>query len=405
MNTLVSWLAGPINNNDDHREEKKQNDNQFQVGQLCELTELQAINVNGKLCKIIAPFNAKEGRYPVLVFETKDIVMIKPCNLLMADRKTIFVQDVLLYPIKGCKGISLSSSMIEKTGLKHDRSYCLMSTKKKKIISQSGFNGMAKMCWIQPSVPTKDGIQISAPGMQDTIFIPRTYNKESKVCIKYWNYKQGICGYDQGDVASKWLTQYAIMHGYKSYNHEDNPIRLIAFDPDFKRITHKKDTSTHYVNKNSNKESVVSFANDFQFLICSEESLNGLNKRIRTQRRNNNGKYDERLDKIKMDRFRPNIVISSNGYYAPHFEDEIELWETDGIKFYNTKQCPRCGMPSINQQTAKRYKEPKTTLLTYRTGQQLNYLQEKNWSSKLFFGSYFIHNECAQIRRGSRIGI
>ena len=388
-------------------DEKKNDDNQanqaLQIGQLCRLQGLKAMaKMNGKTCRISGAFSAREQRYPVTIIESNESnIFIKEINLQPLKANTIIIKDLILYPIKGCAGISISSSQIKSTGLQYDRDYCLMSTKRQKIISQSA---KPKICWIQPSIPDEYGIQISAPMMSKSIFVPRTYKHNSRKCMKYWNYKEGIYGYDQGEAASKWLTSYFIKHGYD----RNDSIRLILFDPNFKRITHKKDTSRRYLQNNKHKEPVVSFANEFQFLVISEESLNGLNKKIKADRKRCRQRYDAEMDKIRMDRFRPNIVISSNGYYPPHFEDDVDvLVIEDRVKLYHTKNCPRCGMPSINQQHAKRYKEPKQTLLKYRTGEILGdeYLTERGSKLKIFFGAYFIHDNDAEIRRGDILTI
>jgi len=39
-------------------------------------------SMNGKLCRVIGPLNAQEQRYPVFVFETKEVVLIRPSNLM-----------------------------------------------------------------------------------------------------------------------------------------------------------------------------------------------------------------------------------------------------------------------------------------------------------------------------------
>ena len=118
------------------------------------------------------------------------------------------------------------------------------------------------------------------------------------------------------------MTKYFVLSGYD----RKDEIRLILFDPNFQRKTHKHETSINYMSKNENKPSIITIQNAFQFLVASEESLNSLNNRIKISRKENNQKYDKELHKIKMDRFRPNIVISSNGYYSPHFEDDINYF-------------------------------------------------------------------------------
>eukprot|EP01084_Bolivina_argentea_P123297 218502_1 len=59
------------------------------VGTHCVLHGLNMTSNNGKLCKIIGKFNVKEERYPVYVFENKEPVLIKPCNLKIVNKKQI----------------------------------------------------------------------------------------------------------------------------------------------------------------------------------------------------------------------------------------------------------------------------------------------------------------------------
>ena len=53
-------------------------------------------NMNGKICKIVGPLNESEQRYPVLVYETKEIASIKECNLETLDKK-LFSLRTLYY--------------------------------------------------------------------------------------------------------------------------------------------------------------------------------------------------------------------------------------------------------------------------------------------------------------------
>lgn len=61
----------------------------FAKSSICQLNVLQSMqSMNGKLCRILGPLNEQEQRYPVFVFDTKDTVLIKPCNLMRAQHKT-----------------------------------------------------------------------------------------------------------------------------------------------------------------------------------------------------------------------------------------------------------------------------------------------------------------------------
>ena len=86
---------------------------ELKVGSLCTLHGLKGMatkRMNGKLCKIAGPLNEDEQRYPVLVLETHDVALLKRCNLRVTERDTVFIKEILVYPIKGCKGISVSNS-------------------------------------------------------------------------------------------------------------------------------------------------------------------------------------------------------------------------------------------------------------------------------------------------------
>eukprot|EP01083_Nonionella_stella_P264576 897342_1 len=108
------------------------NNEPFKPGDLCQLKDLTT-NMNDKLCTISGPLDATEDKYPVLVLEINKTIAIKPCNLSLMDKKTIYISDMILYPIKGCKGISISLSIIDEKGIKNDRLYCLYSSKQKRV--------------------------------------------------------------------------------------------------------------------------------------------------------------------------------------------------------------------------------------------------------------------------------
>ena len=152
------------------------------------------------------------------------------------------------------------------------------------------------------------------------------------------NYKQGISGFDQGNMASEWLTKYLRLHGLKS----GEKIRLILLDPNFERITHDNVTSERFT-KETNRKSMVKFQNEFQFLVISQESIDGLNAMMKRQKT-----FNPKEDELKIDRFRPTIVLSSDGSLAPHFEDMLgKVFMADTIKFYHTKPADRCSVPTV----------------------------------------------------------
>ena len=61
----------------------------FKVSTNCLLTNLIAMSsMNGKKVRIIGRYNKREQRYPVYVYDTKDVVLIKPKNLKIVSSQT-----------------------------------------------------------------------------------------------------------------------------------------------------------------------------------------------------------------------------------------------------------------------------------------------------------------------------
>ena len=94
----------------------------------------------------------------------------------------------------------------------------------------------------------------------------------------------------------------------------------------------------------------VSLADGYPYLLIGSESLDQLNEKLK--------------EKITMQRFRPNIVIST---VVAHEEDFFDTFQIGNLKFKNAKPCGRCVMVNNNPQTASVSKEPLKTLSTYRT--------------------------------------
>ena len=89
-----------------------------------------------------------------------------------------------------------------------------------------------------------------------------------------------------------------------------------------------------------------------------------------------------------MNRFRPNIVITTNTK-EPWIEDDILSMCNDDFQIYLTKPCSRCTIPTVNQETGIRDNtltcEPTNTLRQFRTGKILKF-GKKEWDKKVYVG-------------------
>ena len=119
----------------------------------------------------------------------------------------------------------------------------------------------------------------------------------------------------------------------------------------------------------------VSFADGYPYLIAGAASLDQLN---------------EKLDQsVLMDRFRPNIVVSTQ---LPHEEDKWESIQIGNAKMMVIKPCARCPVVTIDQQTAGKSKDTLKTLATYRKK-----------DNKVFFGVNAISLGNSQISVGDEV--
>jgi hypothetical protein len=93
----------------------------------------------------------------------------------------------------------------------------------------------------------------------------------------------------------------------------------------------------------------VSLADGYPYLLIGSESLNFLNEKLE--------------EKITIERFRPNIVVSS---LIAHEEDSFGKFQIGKVKFKNAKPCGRCIMVNNDPKNGIVKKEPLNTLSIYR---------------------------------------
>ena len=100
----------------------------------------------------------------------------------------------------------------------------------------------------------------------------------------------------------------------------------------------------------------VSFADGYPYLILGTASLEKLNEKI--------------SEPVKMNRFRPNIVLETRN---AHEEDDWESIEIGGASFMVIKACARCPVVTVDQSSGEKSKEPLKTLATYRRKDNMVY--------------------------------
>ncbi|WP_233830073.1 MOSC domain-containing protein [Paraburkholderia sp. ZP32-5] len=255
------------------------------------------------------------------------------------------ISELFVYPIKSCAGIALREARLLATGLEYDRNW-MITDPDGAMLTQRAY---PRMALIRVEIGDADLI-VSAPGMPvlRTPLDAARLGAAVKVETKVW--RDAAYGLDTGDEAAAWFTEFLGL-----------PARLLRFNPARERIVDPGYTA-------STGGATTFFADGFPLLVIGQASLDDLNARL-------NGKG---APSIRIDRFRPNIVLSGLDAYE---EDYVETLSADvaatntagddpHVELRLVKLCSRCPMPNIDQARGAPDpawpNEPTDTMLGYR---------------------------------------
>jgi uncharacterized protein YcbX len=236
------------------------------------------------------------------------------------------VSALIVYPVKGMRGVELGATRLTPTGLARDRTFMVIRRDGRFVTQRD----CPKLALIGTALD-EDGVTLSRDGF-GTIRVPFDREDGDRVQTRVWN--DPCETVDQGAAVSRWLSEAL-----------ENPdaLRLVAMAPGFRRPQGKADllgAGTHTL-----------FADAAPFLVASEDSLGALNRELATRG----------FDAVPMDRFRPNIVVRGLPAFAEH---RGGLWRGKGWTLRLCHPCERCIVTTIDQATAMRHpqREPYRTL-------------------------------------------
>ena len=232
------------------------------------------------------------------------------------------ISEINIYPIKSLKGISVDSAKVEERGLQYDRRW-MLTDMDGVFLTQREFPKMAMVStWIE-----EGGLGVSADRFGEAFipFLPETGNKRQ---VTIW---QSICeGEIYGGVLNEWFSDVLGTNC---------------------QLVYMPDNSRRSVNKRFDRgDDIVSFADGYPLMVLSEASLADLNSRLN--------------EPLPMNRFRPNLVVSSVNAFA---EDDWQRVRIGEALFRSTKPCERCVITTVDQARGEfAGKEPLKTLASYR---------------------------------------
>ncbi len=231
------------------------------------------------------------------------------------------VAALFIYPVKGCRGITLSSARVTERGLEHDREWMVVDADGRFVTQRTE----PRLATITTAI-TPTSLLLTAPGARPLALPLEQSGVTSPVTV--WH--DTVPGIDQGPAAAAWLSA-RLAAAY----------RLVRFDPAAKRRCNPMYAGTSGAH--------TAFADGYPLLVLSEASLDDLNGRLVTP--------------LPIDRFRPNLVLSGIDAYD---EDHIDQIVVDEVALKMVKPCTRCQVTTIDQRTLERGLEPLHTLAGYR---------------------------------------
>ena len=258
------------------------------------------------------------------------------------------ISQLAIYPIKSLGGISVERAKVTDRGFQHDRRWMLVNADNGFITQRT----VPLMALIHVAVGV-GGLQVTSQLHPGALFVPFSGYLSEFADVYIW--EDTCVGQFVGHEADAWFTAAL-----------KTPCRLVYMPEETARVT-----DPAYAPEGS----ITSFADAFPFLLIGQTSLDELNSRLEVA--------------LPMDRFRPNIVFTGG---HPYQEDELKEFSIRGIRFSGVKPCARCPIPTINQMTAERGKEPLRTLARYRS-----------WNNKVYFGQNLVHQGLGELAVGDEL--
>ncbi len=232
--------------------------------------------------------------------------------------------EIIRFPIKSCRGISVERARVARGGLEHDRRWMIVDDAGR-FVTQRDEHRLA----LVDVALEGEHIRVSASGVSE-VGVPLCATGGEPARVTVW-----------GDAVDAFVDR-AGSEWFSAFLGRD--LRLVYMPEGALRPMSSA---------RSLPGDVVSFADGYPLLLASESSLSDLGDRIEAR----GGA------RVAMSRFRPNVVAAGA---PPWDEDSWEAFTIGSIAFRAPKPCDRCVITTLDPSTAIAEKEPLRTLATFR---------------------------------------
>ncbi|XP_004293809.1 PREDICTED: mitochondrial amidoxime reducing component 2-like [Fragaria vesca subsp. vesca] len=265
------------------------------------------------------------------------------------------VSSIFIYPVKSCRGISVSQAPVTPTGFRWDRQWLVVNYKGRAYTQRVE----PKLALVEVQLPNEAFVEnwepaessylvLKAPGM-DVLKVSLSTPKEIADGVSVWEWSGAAL--DEGADASKWFSDYL-----------GKPCRLVRFNA----ASETRPVEPEYAPGHQ-----TMFSDMYPYMLLSQESLDALNELLK--------------EPIPINRFRPNILVNGCEPFSEDLWTEIRI---DKLTFQGVKLCSRCKVPTIDQKTGIAGPEPNDTLKKIRSDAVLR--PTKKQQGRVYFGQNLV---------------
>jgi uncharacterized protein YcbX len=254
----------------------------------------------------------------------------------------LHLSELRRYPVKSCRGQQLEVAVVEPWGLAGDRRWMLVDDTGETVTAREH----PEMLLIRPRLRADGGLEVSAPAgddLQDDLVVPPPADGRL-VGVTVFG-RAPFDATEAGLEADAWFSKLL-----------GEPVRLVFADDPNRRQADPELAGPGVP---------LHFGDAYPLLLTTEASLAALNELIAAGPRADEGQ-------LPMVRFRPNLVVAGG---VPWAEDGWRRIRVGQGEFRVVKGCDRCAIPTTDEQTAVRRKEPTYTLA-----------QHRRWDGAVWFG-------------------
>ena len=252
------------------------------------------------------------------------------------------VSQLFVYPVKSLRGIAVEQAELTPLGLRYDRHWMIIDDNNKFVTMRKH----PKMTLISTQL-THDHLILSAKGIEDFLLplsspsLTQEMLDEFKAVI--WNDDCAVS--DEGESVSQWLTQVL-----KS----KTTLRLVKMANNKQRPQSKPERFG---------SSTTQFADVCAYLLCNQASLDALNDSL----------LDQQHSIVPMERFRPNVVVTSNALPAfVEHEQAGKVLRHNNYQLQLCDPCQRCIVPNIDIETGIKHAQQQP----YKSLVKLNHMPD-----------------------------